>query len=93
VNDADGAVGKLYPVSHEDMRVDTADIGKAQETFFGDVGNHHADLVHVRGDHHLQASTVAHFAGDQVTHSVYVHLVGIRFYLRPDQVTHFVFKS
>ena len=44
-----------HALLEEGARVEAAERLEAQETIIGDVLDHEADLVHVRGEHHLAA--------------------------------------
>ena len=73
----DGLIG---PSAHGDH---------SQEPFVVDVGDHGADLIHVRGDHHRR--TVARAHADDVAHLVDGDLVHERLHLPLEQGRHFVF--
>ncbi len=85
-NDANGAVGELHPPAGQRHGIDAANPLRAQEPLFVDVADDEADLVHVRGQHHLLALTGPLFQGDQVAHRVDADLVGQRFHFRADDL-------
>jgi len=54
VDDANGVVGKPDATSDQGVRINAPDGSKAQESLFVDVGDHHPNLIHMGGEHHLE---------------------------------------
>ena len=85
-DDANAAIGELHPPASQRHRVNAADPLRAQESLFVDIADDEADLVHVRGQHHLLALASSLFQGDQVAQCIDANLVGERLYFSADDL-------
>ena len=57
--DARSAIGADFDaLARQDARINAADAGELDQAVGFDRGHHHADFVHVGGDHHAEIGTL-----------------------------------